>query len=300
MSKKNIAKVILPLLIGILILLVWEQGIFTRAFGVDEYVISRPSKIIRIIITNKDKILVNLQDSLIVAIIGLIVGGILGYVIAIIAAVLESIGNAVITIITALNAVPIIAFATVMTNWTKSVSDDIYLRSMVSKMIVVSITTMAVMSINSYRGLRDLPKYTEDLMRSMAAGKALTLVKLRIPNSVPYIFHGLRVAVPLSVITTLVSEYFAEYITGIGRQIRENILLAQFATAWAYIFIACLIGVTFYFADILIETLVLRKRSKNYEKKRIIKFISFRSFGIWFDSLRSSRGGIKGRSRALH
>ena len=300
MRRQNIAKIILPFILGIFILVIWEKGLFTRAFGIDEYVISRPSKIIRIIITNKDKILINLEDSLIVAIIGLVLGCILGYLIAIIAAIMDSVGNAVITIITALNAVPIIAFATVMTNWTKGVSSDIYLRSMISKIIVVSITTMAVMSINSYRGLKDLPRYTEDLLKSMAAGKGLTLVKLRIPNSVPYIFYGLRVAVPLSVITTLVSEYFAEYITGIGRQIRENILLAQFATAWAYIFIACLIGVTFYFADILIETLVLRKRSKNYEKKRIIKFISFRSFGIWFDSLRSSRGSIKGRSRTLH
>ncbi len=286
MNKKSIAKFVLPLILGLSILAVWESGLFTRVLGVDAYVISQPSKILRIIVSNIDKILVNLQSSLVVAVIGLLLGLLIGYGIAVIAVIYEEVGKAVITIITALNAVPIIAFATVMTNWTKGVSSDLYIRSMVSKIIVVSITTMAVISINSYRGLKDVPQHTEDLMRSLAAGRRLTMLKLRMPNSVPYIFDGLRVAVPLSVITTLVSEYFAEYIIGIGRQIRENILLAQFATAWAYILIACFIGVTFYLIDRLIETVVLRKRRKNYEKKRIVKFGGFRriiagAYSLW-------------------
>ena len=62
-------------------------------------------------------------------------------------------------------------------------------------------------------------------MRISAAGKLKVLYKLRIPNSVPYIFIALKVAVPSCVISALVSEYFAEYIVGVGRKIRENIFL---------------------------------------------------------------------------
>ena len=67
-----------------------------------------------------------------------------------------------------------------------------------------------------------------------------------LPNSVPYIFTALHVSVPLAVITAVVSEYFAEYIIGVGRMIRENIVTAQYATAWAYIVIACALGIGMY------------------------------------------------------
>lgn len=75
-----------------------------------------------------------------------------------------------------------------------------------------------------------------------------------------YIFTALHVSVPLAVITAVVSEYFAEYIIGVGRMIRENIVTAQYATAWAYIVIACALGIGMYLISILLERLFLRKR----------------------------------------
>ena len=51
-------------------------------------------------------------------------------------------------------------------------------------------------------------------MATYAAKRKTVFIKLRLPNSVPYIFVALKVAVPASIMTTIVSEYFAEYITG--------------------------------------------------------------------------------------
>ena len=86
-------------------------------------------------------------------------------------------------------------------------------------------------------------------------------MKLRVPNSIPYVFIALKVAVPASIMTTIVSEYFAEYIIGVGRQIRENIVLAQYSTAWAYIATACLLGIISYALLMIIQYIVLRKRN---------------------------------------
>ena len=58
----------------------------------------------------------------------------------------------------------------------------------------------------------------------------------------------------------LVSEYFAEKVTGVGRMIRENILKAQYSTAWAYIAVACLIGIIMFAILLAIEALVMKKR----------------------------------------
>ena len=79
------------------------------------------------------------------------------------------------------------------------------------------------------------------------------------PNSVPYIFTALKVSTPNAVISAIVSEYFAEYIVGVGREIRENIVQAQYSTAWAYIVVACAIGIIFYAVLMIVEAIVMKK-----------------------------------------
>jgi NitT/TauT family transport system permease protein len=97
-------------------------------------------------------------------------------------------------------------------------------------------------------------------MKSFAAKEKTVFFKLLVPNSIPYVFTALRVSVPASVISALVSEYFAEYIIGVGRQIRENIVLAQYATAWAYIMVACFIGIIMYCILLATEGILLKGR----------------------------------------
>ena len=76
----------------------------------------------------------------------------------------------------------------------------------------------------------------------------------------PYIFTALKVSVPASVIGALVSEYFAEDTVGVGRQIRENIVKGQYPTAWAYIAVACLIGIAMYAILMIAEHFLLKRR----------------------------------------
>jgi NitT/TauT family transport system permease protein len=189
---------------------------------------------------------------------GLFLGSVLGYLTAILATLFPRWGAGGLNLLAAFNAVPIVALAPVITNLTKDVSDDAYIRSMVAKMLVVMLFCAATMSINAWRGLRELKPFSEDLMLSYAAGRRSVFMKLRIPNSVPYVFTALGVGVPACVIGALVSEYFAEYITGVGRQIRENIVLAQYPTAWAYIVTACATGIVLYLILTLCRRLILK------------------------------------------
>ena len=178
----------------------------------------------------------------------------------IVAAVFTKWGRGGLTIASAFNAIPIIAIAPILNNLTKDFSDDPNIRSMIAKTLVVMLTCTVAMSINSYRGFTELKPFSVDLMKSYAAGEKTIFFKLRVPNSVPYVFTALRVSVPASVISALVSEYFAEYIIGVGRQIRENIVLAQYATAWAYILVACAIGIILYAALLITEGILLKGR----------------------------------------
>ena len=261
-NKKFLAaeSIFLPVLLGLVIYLLWQFQILNKILNTNTFVLPLPSRIGHIITGNWSRIVVDIKATMTVALIGLAVGVLAGYLIAVLASVFPLWMKSGVTIVAAFNAIPIVALAPVMTNWTKDVSSDANFRSMVAKTIVVAIVSMANMSINAYRGLTELKPYSEDLMRTVAAGRMKVLFKLRIPNSVPYIFTALKVAVPSSIISAIVSEYFAEYIVGVGRKIRENIVLAQYSTAWAYITVACVLGILMYVVLMIIQKIFLGKR----------------------------------------
>ena len=261
-NKKFVAAeaVFLPILLGVIIFLLWQFEGLHRILRTDTFVLPLPGRIGTIIVDNWSKIVVDIKATMIVAVLGLIIGCLAGYLIAVLASMFNTLMKSGISIVAAFNAIPIIALAPVISNWTKDISTDANVRSMVAKTIVVAIVSMANMSINAYRGLTELKPFSEDLMRISAAGKLKVLYKLRIPNSVPYIFIALKVAVPSCVISALVSEYFAEYIVGVRRKIRENIVLAQYSTAWAYIAVACVLGIVMYALLMLVQKVCLGRR----------------------------------------
>lgn len=260
MNKAKLTSILYPLLFGIVIIVLWQTQLLHKLIGADTFTLPLPTRIISIILDNIGSIWTNVMATAIVALGGLILGSLLGYFIAIIATLFPKWGVGGLTIISAFNAIPIIAIAPILTNLTKDFSKDPNIRSMLAKILVVMITCTVAMSINAYRGFTELKPFSEDLMTSYAASKKTIFLKLRIPNSVSYVFTALRISVPACIISALVSEYFAEYIIGVGRQIRESIVLAQYATAWAYITVACFMAIILYGILMITENILLKGR----------------------------------------
>jgi NitT/TauT family transport system permease protein len=259
-NRQTVTTILYPVLFGAVIAILWQTQLLHKIIGADTFTLPLPKRIFGIITDNGSSILLNVKATVTVALGGLVLGSFFGYLLAIVATVFPKWGAGGLTIASAFNAIPIIAIAPILNNLTKDFSKDPNTRSMFAKMLVVMITCTVSMSINAYRGFTELKPFSLDLMNSYAAGKITIFFKLRIPNSIPYVFTALRISVPACVISALVSEYFAEYVIGVGRQIRENIVLAQYATAWAYIIVACAIGITMYVILLIAEGVLLKGR----------------------------------------
>lgn len=260
-DRDRLQTILYPAGFGLLLLVLWQTQVLHFLLGADTFTLPLPARILHILSDNLPEIMKNVGATAMVSLTGLLAGSLLGYLLGLLAAVFPKWGVGGLSVVSAFNAIPIIAIAPILNNLTKGVSSSANIRSMVAKILVVTLMTMVVMSINAYRGLTTLKPFSEDLMHTMAASRYEVFRKLRLPNSIPYIFTALRVSVPGSVIFALVSEYFAEYIIGVGRQIRENIVLAQYATAWAYIFVACLMGIVMYVLLMAVETRMVRTTS---------------------------------------
>ncbi len=150
----------------------------------------------------------------------------------------------------AANSMPIIAFAPIMNNW-------FGIDNPFSKMAIVTIMIFFPIMINTVRGLTSVDNRSLELMRSYAASDSEILLKLRIPNALPSLFSGLKVAGALAMIGAIVGEYFGGPRIALGVFITQEAALFRFATAWAAILIACLLGIAIYLVILLAERLAL-------------------------------------------
>jgi NitT/TauT family transport system permease protein len=183
---------------------------------------------------------------------GFIIGSTLAVATALILARWRRLGGALMPYAIAASAIPIIAFAPIFNNW-------FGLLNPVSKMAIAAVLVFFPVMINTLRGLTSVHPSSIELMRSYAAGEAATFRRVRLPNSLPYLFSGLKVASVLSMIGAVVSQYFGGLRTNsLGLIIKEKAALAVFDQAWAAILVASVLGVAFYLVIVLVERWALR------------------------------------------
>jgi NitT/TauT family transport system permease protein len=104
-----------------------------------------------------------------------------------------------------------------------------------------------------------------ELMRSYAASPFDTLKKVRLPNTMPFFFTGVRTAAPLALIIALVSEYFGGTQNGLGSKISGTLNSANKALGFAYVLGGAIVGLLFFAGSNLLEYLVVpwRRRARS-------------------------------------
>ena len=181
---------------------------------------------------------------------GMAMGTLAGIVVALATTRWSATREALLPFAIAANSMPIIAFAPIMNNW-------FGIDNPFSKMAIVTIMIFFPIMINTVRGLVSVDSRSLELMRSYAASDSEILLKLRIPNALPSLFSGLKVAGALAMIGAIVGEYFGGPRIALGVFITQEAALFRFASAWAAILVACLSGIAIYLVILLAERLAL-------------------------------------------
>ncbi len=177
---------------------------------------------------------------------GFIIGCGGGVLVALITSRWTIVSEATMPFAIAANSVPIIAFAPIMNNW-------FGITNPASKMAIVAIIVFFPTMINTVRGLTLVDLSQLELMRSYAAAPRDILLKLRIPNALPYMFSAFRVASALSLIGAVVAEFFGGPRATLGVYITQEASAFDFAKAWTAIMMASIIGITFYLVVLFAE-----------------------------------------------
>ncbi|QKJ21058.1 ABC transporter permease subunit [Microbacterium hominis] len=141
--------------------------------------------------------------------------------------------------------VPLIAFAPIVKSWGSRIEiGGFEWQDWMSVAVIASYLAFFPIAIGALRGLQSPDRIHVELMHTYAAGYWPTLLRLRVPASVPYLLPALRLGAANAVIGAVVAEVSTGLQGGIGR------LLIQFAgqasgdpsKAWGPIFGAVALG----------------------------------------------------------
>lgn len=142
-------------------------------------------------------------------------------------------------------ALPIIGIAPILVMW--------FGFDWQSKAAVVVVMVFFPVLVNAVEGLRASDAMQRDLMATYGASYWQSLLKLRLPAAMPFIFNGMKIATTLALIGAIVAEFFGSPIRGMGFRISTEVGKLGLDMVWAEITVAALAGSAFYGIVAMIE-----------------------------------------------
>jgi NitT/TauT family transport system permease protein len=106
--------------------------------------------------------------------------------------------------------------------------------------------TFFPMLVNAAVGLRSAGAMERDLMKTYAADYRQTLLKLRLPAALPFVFNALKINTTLAMIGAIVAEFFGTPTVGMGFRISTEVGHLSIDMVWATIAVAAVTGSLFY------------------------------------------------------
>nr|CAD6409412.1 ABC transporter permease [Rhizobium sp. Q54] len=240
-------RLLIPAIFGAWVLILWEA--VTRGAGVPFILLPPPSAIWDRIAGSVPILAADVRQTIFKAVLfGYVVGCAAGFAIAILADRISFLRRGLLPIGNLMSALPIIGVAPIMVMW--------FGFDWQSKAAVVIVMTFFPMLVNTVAGLSASGSMERDLMRSYASRYWQTLLKLRLPAAMPFIFNALKINSTLALIGAIVAEFFGTPIVGMGFRISTEIGRMNVDMVWAEIAVAAVIGSVFYGVVALAERAV--------------------------------------------
>ena len=238
---------LVPVLFGCWLMFLWE--VLTVGFGVPQVLLPSPSMIGVRIAGSLDILAADFYQTFVKAVIsGYVMGCGSGFAVAILVDRVPFLKRGLLPLGNLVSALPIVGMAPIMVMW--------FGFDWPSKAAVVVIMTFFPMLVNTVTGLNAAGPLERDLMQSYGARYWQTLIMLRLPAAMPFIFNALKINSTLAMIGAIVAEFFGTPTVGMGFRISTEVGRLNVDMVWAEIVMAALAGSAFYGAMALCERAV--------------------------------------------
>jgi NitT/TauT family transport system permease protein len=154
--------------------------------------------------------------------VGFVLGAIVGLVLAVLMQRFRIVERGLLPYVILSQTVPLVALAPLVAGWSGNLSFGPYpWHDWMTVAVIAAYLAFFPIAVGMLRGLQSPPAAGVELMASYAAGWWRTLVKLRLPAALPFLFPALRLAGAAAVVGAVVGEISTGTRGGIGRLIIE-------------------------------------------------------------------------------
>jgi NitT/TauT family transport system permease protein len=232
-----------PLIVLIIVLVAWEAIVRWHAANAVGYQLPLPSPLgmVRAFCAQKSEMLGALWVTAQGSLLGFAASGIAGSLVAIFLSTSVWVRRAIYPYTLFFQTVPVIAIAPMLEIWSGA-----GLRAVVIISFIVSVFPVIAATLG---GLLSTEPALEDLFTLYGSGPLARLWKLRLPSALPSLLIGLRVAAGLSVIGTVVAEFFVGTYgenEGLGVKIVSNAKYGHTNAVFAGVVLASLLGLAMF------------------------------------------------------
>lgn len=229
-------RLLAPALLGVALLFAWEVG--AVGWDVPRVLLPAPHAVGQALVARWPVLWPDFQQTAVAVLAGYAIGCGSGLAAALVADRFDFLKRGLLPLAGLAGAAPIVGIAPIMVMW--------FGFDWQSKAAVAAIVTFFPMLVNTLAGLAATDPMHGDLMRTYGASHGATLVRLRLPGALPFIFNALKINSTLALISAIVAEFFGSPIYGLGFRISAEAARMNVDVVWAAIALSALAGSLFY------------------------------------------------------
>ena len=228
---------LVPAIFGIGVIAAWE--VYVHASAIPVVLLPSPSEIYTKFASSLPTLAADFVQTILRAVIpGWLIGCSAGFLTALLCDRNDFLRRGILPFGNLVAALPIVGMAPILVMW--------FGFDWQSKAAMVVVMTFFPMLINTLAGLNASGHMERDLMRGYGASWAATLLKLRLPAAMPFIFNALKINSTLAMIGAIVAEFFGTPIVGMGFRMSIEVGRQELDMVWAEIAVAAVTGSIFY------------------------------------------------------
>lgn len=221
-----------PTLAFTALFLLWELAV--KVLHINPVTLPAPSSVIYEFVTSITYYLPHAWVTLYEALAGFFLGMVIAIGLGISMAHSPMLERTLLPIAVLTNVTPIMAIAPLFILW--------FGFDALPKILISAIITFFPMLTNSITGFRSVDDIHLEYMKSLHASKSEIFLKLRLPNSLPYLFSAARTCVSLSVMGAVVGEWSGST-EGLGNVIMMASNYMQTERMFSAIFMLAIMGI---------------------------------------------------------
>ncbi|MBV9517883.1 MAG: ABC transporter permease [Hyphomicrobiales bacterium] len=246
-QREALRRKVLPCL-GILIgVAVWAA--LVEFLKVPPFIAPSPLVVLETLIAKSDVLLSNLWPTVIEAVGGFIIGNLFAISLATLFVHRKTLSETFFPLVVLINSIPVVAKAPILVLLLGN--------GFAPKIAIAAVISFFPTLVNMVRGLEAVNPQAMELMRVLSASKREIFLKLRLYNSLPYLFSALRISASSSVVGAIVGEWIGSNY-GIGALIIQATYAFDSALLYATVLVGSAFSVLFFMAISLAERLIVR------------------------------------------